>query len=445
LRLLVFRILAIAIFALVTGAFVEGAYRAYLWRTLDSMGDTTAAARENSFSFYAYPPPWKFDPQQGFTFNEGVWLSGSIKNGMFAGCSATLHGNRYGNFSDVWGDYESADVKIILYGSSYTLVDPGGGNTTANILAQRLSEQLHKHVVVLNFSRDATGILNLFDVANVTVGKLKPDLLLFTFNTTAFGYQRHWRVVRQERPGFWRFYQSLRPVETTDPRETTVQDTVISSEITPQWCATMTQAAAAHHDDTLRNDPVVKDLIQEHERLARDINAPLYAIDFWSLGMSFVYNLLVYGDPYYRMQIYEPRTIYAPLALNDYRQDAQFVQAVTAVKKTAVPFLLVHVPTLKEFPNGGAAAYGTYGVPAEQERGLARSLEDLTGRPIIDLGLYYTDAEVKRAIELVNSQEDSHPNAKGVDAMANALQRLLTEKVFSATAAARGSGQRSGE
>jgi hypothetical protein len=444
LRLFVFRILTISIFLVITAVMVEGTYRIYLWRSLDITADAAPTASSNSYVFYAYPPPWKFDLQQGFTFNEGVWLSGLIKDGAFGGCSAALHGNKYGNAFGVWGDYETADVKIILYGSSYTLVGPepftlagpvasgDTSETTANLLAQRLSRQMGKKVVVLNFSRDATGILNLFDVADVTVGKLKPDLLLFTFNTTAYEYQRHWRVVKQDRSGFWRFYQSLEPAETTDPRKTILQGTVISSEVTPQWCATMEAAQKAHQDDTLRNDPVVKDIVRQHEQLAHDMNAPIYGIDFGSLKTSFVYNLLAYGDPYYRMQIFEPRTIYAPLSIDSYRQDEQFVHEVDSVKKTGVPFLLVHLPTLKEFQNGGAAAYGSYSAPAAREQSLAKSLEDLTGHPIIDLGRYYTEAEVKDAAELVRSPQDSHPSGRGISAMADALQRLVTEKFFAA-------------
>src|SRR5206468_12384063 len=68
-----------------------------------------------------------------------------------------------------------------------------------------------------------------------------------------------------------------------------------------------------------------------------------------------------------------------------------------------------------------------FGMPGERERSLSQSLDRITGQPTIHLYSYY-DAAVKRnPLALVYSRDNSHPSHQGVEAMAEALERLVIE------------------
>ena len=425
-------------FMLLSVLLVEGSYRLYLARRLGA--EVSAAVKPDAaptFGFYSYPAPWRFDVEQCFVFNETPWLVGDTVKGMFNSCGAGI-GNKFGNAYRLRSDYDSAAVKILLLGSSYTMVPTDitvptkERETVTDMLEARLSVSLGKPVSVLNFSRDSTGLLTHFDIARAKIPELKPHLLLFVFNTVALGYQRHWRVVHPDPhdAGTWRMAFSLDPTEGLDNhRRVVLQPAVISNEVTQEWCDRMITAMKARDHETLRNDRVIRKLGAAHRRLRQDLDAPLIAVDFYTPRVSFVYKQLAHGNPYYDLRIYEDKTIWAPLTIDDFSSDGRFVNAVEFVKRAGAPFLMIHIPALDEMVAGrnGTFNFGGFGVPAERERSLAKSLERLSGRPIIHLYEYY-DQEAKRdPLSLVYSPQNSHPNPKGVAAMAEAMERLLVE------------------
>src|SRR5207253_6318999 len=119
--------------------------------------------------------------------------------------------------------------------------------------------------------------------------------------------------------GMWRMAFSLDPQEKlADRRRVILQPQVISTDVTQEWCDRMTQAMKAGDQKTLRNDPLVRKLIATHLQLRHNLEVPLYAINFYATDVSFVYNKLVSGTPYYRMKLYEENTIYAPLDIDDF-------------------------------------------------------------------------------------------------------------------------------
>lgn len=381
-----------------------------------------------TFGFYAYPAPWRFDRNQGFVFNDGPWLSGRVLHGAFDRCEERGRGNRHGNFGEARGSYHHAEFKIALFGSSYTLIDHDmNGDTTSNLLQDMLARRLGKTVHVLNYSRDATGILTMFDIAQARLPIDKPDLAIFTFNTTALGYQRHWRVVAESRPGFYRMYQSLDPTDKLEPHRSILNGHVISRHVNREWCDRMTDALRREDRAALVNDPILRDLIKEYRDIKRTQDIPRIGFSFFTPRTSFVLNQLRYGDPYHGTHVYEPKTIYAPLVLDSYVQDHGFLDAIAAVKATGIPFLLVHLPTLNDFRNPVGIVFGAHGVPPERERTLLKSLEELADREIVRLITYYDPNLIENALALVMSEQDSHPSPRGVPAMAEALNRLLLD------------------
>src|SRR5437667_4281129 len=116
--------LLIGVFSLLSLGLVEVGYRVYTSRLLKAEVNASIkpAAAAPSFSFWAYPAPWRFDKDLGFVFNDGPWLSGNIAEGSFRDCGIEGSGNRYGNVYAVRSDYQRAAFRILLLGSSYSLV-----------------------------------------------------------------------------------------------------------------------------------------------------------------------------------------------------------------------------------------------------------------------------------------------------------------------------------
>jgi hypothetical protein len=413
----------------------EGGYRVYLWRSLSAdFEERSKDVPDPTFGFYAYPPPWRFDRELGFSYTDGSTLGGSIGKGAFAGCDPTsVRGNSYGNASELRGDYEHADVKIAWFGSSFTMGDPGWrGDTATNQLQAMLSQQLGKRVVIMNYSRDATGILTMLDMARARIPIDKPDLILFTFNATAPVYQRQWRIVQESRPGFYRMYQSLDPAPPTDKRRALVVGIPISARVTPDWCAAMQAAAAARDGETLRSDPVVLGLIAEYNALRREREVPPPAIDFTTLRASFLYNRLVRQNAFFGMKLFETNTIYGQLDIASLSDDPVFAAAMKYVRDSHIPFELIHVPTRYELQSGGRPyEFGAVGVPEARGAALLHSFELAAGRETLELGAYYAPIVRAKPLDFVISEQDSHPNEAGIREMAEAFDRLLVDKVFS--------------
>jgi hypothetical protein len=411
----------------------EGAYRLYLSHRLTAQYEARAKDDPNpSFAFYGYPPPWHFDRALGFSYTDGSILGGAINGGAFAGCNPrSVQGNKYGNASELRSDYPNADVKVLLFGSSFTMGDPGWrGDTPTNQLEVLLSKRLGKRVSILNYSRDSTGILSMLDIARERIGVDKPDLLLFTFNSTAVGYQRHWRIVKEVRPGFFRMYQSLDPTEEPEKNRRIVVPMAISSRVTPQWCEGMQGAVAAGNLERLRTDALVRDLIGEYNAMVRERDVPAYAIDLTTLSASFIYNRIVHGNVFHGMKAFEDKPIYGPLELGSFAEDPRFVEEMAYVRASGIPFKLIHVPMLNEMESGKPYEFW-------DPRGatLLESFETAAGQRSVDLRDYYAPELKANPRAYIASEQDWHPNEPGIREMAEALARLLMDKVSSSKSA----------
>jgi len=426
-------ILGVAFAVLLTLALVELGYRVYLWQSVSQAAAAPPPANERpSFSFYGENAPWRLDAAYGFKFNEGDWLQGRIRDGAFDSCEVTGLGNRYGNAGLALGDYESAEVKVALFGSSYTLVHITGEDTTAIRLQKALAQRLGKTVHVLNFSRDATGFLTMFDIARSVVRDYKPDLMLFAFNTPALVYGRHWRVVKESAPGMRRMYFTQDPGGATPSDRALPHANPMSPRVDAAWCAAMAAAAARGDTQRLSGDPVVRALIDEFNAIRRDQRPPIHAERILTARHSLVYAWLAKGGALRGLTLTDPNAIWTPIALDDYASDAGFAAAVAEVKASGIPFHLIHIPALAELRTGIAFPEGAGGVSTAQRTALLASLERMTGKKIVELMDYYEPSVLKDPLALVASEEDSHPSLAGASAMARALDAYLATTSFRA-------------
>jgi hypothetical protein len=426
-----FGAVAKTVFVLALTAFlVECAYRYYLSSIIaEEVSNRFKSVERPSFGAYGIAP-WIFDKEQGFVFDQRPWRTAVIKDGAFDYCAAGGQGNRFGNVGRAPNNYADADLRLIIVGSSYSMVGDEKGRLVDEVLMDRLSKRLGRKVSVLNFSRDATGVLTYVDTARYEIEKSKPDAVIALINVTALIYQRHWRVVLPEEDGFRRMYFSLDPIpQPTDPARAVSQPIVINDNITEEWCRNMTEGRSRGDEDAGHSDPLLKALIARHQKLQRDAVVPQILIDFWRRDVSFALNLLLTGDPFDGMTMFGDQPIYTPLTLDRYTDDSDFNEAVKHLKASGVPLIPVQIPTLSEmrkYPDGGYE-FAAHGVPPRRGASLVASLEQALGEPFVHLYSYYPSELKTDPLKLVQGAADSHPNQVGVDAMAEALEQMLLQ------------------
>jgi hypothetical protein len=380
--------------------------------------------------------PWIFKKDFGFEFNRTPWLAASIAENRFAGCGEAPPANRFGNVGRDDPNYERADVKILLVGASFTLVGDRGGHLVNELVAEELSRRTGKRVSMLNFSRDATGILMHMDMVRAKLDELKPNLVLVAANVTQLIYQRHWRVVTQSANGFRRFYFMLDPVEKiVDPDRAVLQPTVINDHITREWCDRNNGALFLRDYAALGRDQLMPQLVSERERLYKEQRLPRPTVDFWRLDRSFMYSRVVHGNAFHDLDLFAGQPVYTHSNLTRFSDDPDTVSAAAKAKARSVPIIPIHIPTLPEMRASDAGSlfgYVAHGVPVEQGESLAADFARLVGEPWVHIYKYYAPALKADPLKLVHSDEDSHPNPLGVHAMADALVAMLLEHPASA-------------
>jgi hypothetical protein len=429
--------LGVAFIAAFTAALVEGMYRYYLSSVV--AGDIARSfTPDERPTFNAFGrAPWLFDRDQGFSFERQPWGKVAIKNGLVTVCDFASRGDKFGNYlvSTTYDPdgYAKADLRLVIVGSSYSMVGDERSRLVNEVLMERLSQHLGRKVHILNFSRDGTGVLSYFDTAQLVIEESKPDAVLMLINVVALGFPRHWRLLLPDRNGFSRLYLSLDPVERpTDPRRTIPTPHVVSDKITKEWCERELGAGEAG-----RNDPVLRALIDRQQQLEHEVITPRVALKFWRPDVSFIWNQLRYGSPFEGMTVLEAQPVYSPHTLQRFSDDPRFREAVDNLKRTGVPVIMVHIPTLREMRNADGDWDFADGVPPMQAKSLLTDLERTMGEPVVQLYRFYPEGK-RDPKSLVISEQDSHPSKLGVAVMAEALEYMLqqdprTSRLLSAT------------
>lgn len=411
-------------------AVTEILYRTYLYFDIRSqIAQKSKVPASATFSAYG-TEPWLYDPILGFNFNQKPWLVASIKDNAFVRCMTTGKANRYGNVGLRDDGYDDAELKLLLVGSSYSMVPNEKGEVVSDALARQLSDHLGRRVEVLNYSRDATGVLSYVDFARMKGREFKPHAILMLANVTALIYRRHWRQVLPDGQGGRQLYFMLTPnAKPSDRALAFPQQHVINDAITSDWCDRMEAAKARNDTEALRADPVLRTLLAQHERRQREFVTPKQAVDFLRLDVSFVFKALRHRNPFHGIKVFQDQPAYAPLDLDRYAEDPEFVAAVADLKRSGIPVLPIHIPTFPEMlkmPKGGMA-FADAGVPPGQGISLRDDLEQQLGERWVHLYSFYSPEARADPLRLVFSAEDSHPSPRGVQAMTDALERVLRE------------------
>jgi hypothetical protein len=353
-----------------------------------------------TFRIFRYPnTSWRYDEQMGQSYRP-IWEQGSIVNGAFNSFGSVALLNKYGNYGEAIGSYLDADVKVAMFGSSFT------STKCSNMLQQKLEKALGKSVHVLNFSVGSNGFLSMFDIARVKIPEFRPDILLFPNNASAYLYSRIWRFDAPAGDHFWHFVQSFEPKQVFDPNVAHIHPaTIITDLITDDWLDRMRKAKKEGDEKTLREDSLVKQMIGKYEELLE-------------------YTKLL-------DEVYGPAVIALPKDYS-YLEDQRFMDAVEYVKGTGIPYYIVHVPQHSEVKseNPSDFAFGSAGVPEEQGRRYAAELDQIMGKETIHLVDFYDPEDMENPSLMFGAPVGGHPSERGNEVMAGAFVKMLMEKVY---------------
>jgi len=385
-------------------AFSEIAYRLYLMQKI-SVGKESEIT-EDALNYSAVDDVLtEFNLEFGYSYvanksNNGVL----VHNGYPVMCNqATI--NELGNTNRIKGNYEDATVKILVFGDSFTANTNLNGITWPDLLQDELEAKFNQDVNVINFGRGAYGILQMFDLARTKVEELKPDLVIFAFITSDLVRARFWRTVNFIN-GEKRDFVMTEPSEEADLKKS-IDSTLVNSMITREWCEDM--LVASHKEDAL-----LKALNEEFIKRKREHYDP---VEFNSLTTSFIFNRIVHNDPF---RGFIPSLI-PRYSENSYAADSRFIQNVNHINQSNIPYYIIHLPTY------GDLKAGEYEL-GEQERALKESLQEVTGKQIINF-IEYAPSHDSNNLEdlekLFMSPYDRHPSLQGIRFYAEVVGEIL--------------------
>ena len=388
-----------------TIAFSEIAYRLYLMRKISISKETEVM--EEALNYSAVDDVLtEFNLEFGYSYvpnksNNKVL----VHNGYPVMCTqATI--NRLGNTNRIKGSYEDAEVKILVFGDSFTANTDHSGITWPDLLQDELEAKLNQDVNVINFGRGAYGILQMFDLASTKVDELEPDMVIFAFITSDLIRARFWRTANFIN-GEKRDLVMAEPSEVVDLKKS-IDATLVNSKITREWCEDMLVAVD-------KDDALLKALNEEFIQRRREYDDP---VKFNSLSTSFLFNRIVYNDPF---RGFMKLSLIPRLSENSYTADSRFIEDVKHINQNNIPYYLIHLPTYEDLKTGEYKL-------GEQEQSLLASLQEVTGVQEINFMEYTSSLDsnnLEKPEKLFMSPYDRHPSLQGIKLYADVVSEIL--------------------
>jgi hypothetical protein len=347
---------------------------------------------------------WEFDEQFGYVYPpKRVIAYTNLSNGVVDNCQTVDVINEMGNIGPIVGDYQSADIKIAVFGDSWTAFNINQ-RTWTHFLQDELQAATGKTVHVLNFGRDGYGILQMFDLAAAKVEEFKPDIAIIAFITNDLARVRTWRTVVGA-GGQQRILTTFEP--NPHPDLSTAYDTfIVNPAATSEWCRSMKGTKQA-------NAPVLDEIQASYNR-ARNVGGSLTA-DIWTWRHSYLWSRIVSGNPFDGL---ETTFFFPSLDLNSYALDAQFIARVAKLKSMGTRVVLFHMAFYPE------VKIGEEYIVNYREASLLKSLAETTGWTIHGT-LPYVSLPVDQPERMNAAPDNYHPSLWGMEFYAKTATRML--------------------
>jgi hypothetical protein len=393
----------------------EAGYRVYLSRTYPDR--FTLPHRGDYFAAYNVSH-WEFDPDFGYVYPAGRVIDHvGVRNGVVESCDRIRAINGQGNIGPAVEDYSEADLKVLVFGDSYTAfhqADEQGRDTTwPSALQERLEARLGRRVRIVNFGRDGYGVLQMFDLAAAKIPEWKPDVAVIAFITDDLARARFWRAV-VGRGDAMRVLTTTEATPTPDPIRSADTYLLLPSA-TSEWCVRMRGVQ--------RRDGVLRSLIRKHRQVvANNGGEALLIADAFTLRHSYIYHKLADGNVFAFLWRRLPPATNPRLPTGSFANDGRLQAAIERINHLGIPYMLFHLATAEEI--GAGREY----VLDRQQASLLESLRTVTGRPIVRL-TDYVRLPVAKPQRIGSAENDSHPSLWGMrfyaEAVGEAVMRAL--------------------
>lgn len=355
---------------------------------------------------------WEFDRDFGYVYppNRKINLT-SIANGRVVSCSQMDTINPMGNIGPIEGDYQKAELKIAVFGDSFSAFHVK--NQTWPLRLQRLLIQsTGKDVHVLNFGRDGYGLLQMVDLAHAKVAEFKPDIVIFAFITNDLQRARLWRTVIPWEGG-QRVVTTDLPTDKPPPGHM-VDTMLIDKRAEHEWCSRRQQDG--------QSDEIVESFVQRYKtnRFEGFVDGPYHQASLFDLDGSYLYGRLRYLDARAHLRVKGIAAGLPQFDLDSYEDDPVFVKKVAELRQMNVPILLVHLPLSTELHSSRWLGNSAFDHP------LLDSLETVFGTETLRVSDYLA-APVPDPSKMNVIPNDAHPSLYGQEVYARAVEKMLFE------------------
>lgn len=399
----------LAVFSvLIVFVSAEVLYRVRLYKYIPQ----TTRTRPPFLLFYR-SPIYEYSEEFGYSYrpNTSMDLRVLDRQGCLVGF-ASIPINERGNFGRIKGVYEKADLKILLFGDSFSTWPPwpeimkgvnmeDGKTNFPDFLQDEIGKLTGKDVHIVNFARDGYGILQMFDLAKAEVPKWKPDIVIFAFLVDDLNRGRSWRTVNE-------IDSKMRVLTTNEPNDrpllsNAAEVCLIEPSATDQWCRKKPSSSR-------QNDELIRNLEARYE----SYRPP--AVDIFTFKNSFLFDRIVYGDAFHKIFL---SRLLMPHRYHDFNQDARMKQDIESLKNEPCRIVLLCIP------NTGEIKQKKRDIGKKESR-LLMSLERMTGTKTI-WALDYMDFPVDTS-KIDNLPYDDHPSFYGMDGLARMSANALLQK-----------------
>lgn len=341
---------------------------------------------------------WLFDEETGYAYPPRRKIAHTaIHDGKVASCTLIDVINERGNIGPIEGDYDSADLKVLVFGDSWSAFNQNG-LTWTDILQRKLEARTGKSVHVVNFGRDGYGILQMFDLAAREMPKWKPDLAVFAFITNDLARVRTWRAILEKDGIEDRIVTTLEPTRT--PQLGNSYDTfLVHADATHEWCNAMRESG--------ERDRVI-DAIEAKYQRAQRVGGERPA-NIYTVGMSYLWNRVRHGDPFHDVP---DRFDFPSLEIESYGDDARFMKALDVIRAQDSETIMFHMAIYPEVRDQQEYILNF------REQALLESLKDTTEMDIVET-LAHTSLPVERPERINSAPDNFHPSLWGMEFYAN--------------------------
>jgi hypothetical protein len=403
--------LAVTVAAIAIG--VEAGYRVYLYvKHPNYFRAADAAAADfwvQSRSF------WQYDREYGYGYVPSLTVDvTTLKAGAVIKCTQMTVANSQGNSGPPVPDFDEADVKIAVFGDSFTSA-PVAGPAWTQLLGEKLERALGRTVRVLNLGRDGYGLPQMLALANGKLKDVKPSLIIFAFHGTALNRGRSWRTIAGTGDDV-RLYTSTDSSPSPNPDDAADTAIVVPSA-SYGWC----EDHLKKPPDEQKTDPMLSKMLAKHRDIAAKNRPPVADVLDWKT--SYVYGMLRYRSPF-RAQWGRLMPAANPvLGYDDYREDPRFMADLAGVMQSGVPLLFVHLAL------GSSISEGREFDLDRRGRKLLDNLQSITGAAVRKTSDFIHPSR-EEALKMCASAHDCHPGDFGMEMYAQAIAAMVLSSDF---------------